>query len=295
MKKVLSIILISILLLVFASCDFQTPTSDQKEYLTDSDGNTYYIVNENHFTFDDYNVLEVVVSDSEKIILYDTKNDDRESGIGEWIIDGISYPISFMDYEREHSGGKHANIVISPDAYYGNYWQTSDTKDNPPLIAMINNDTENPGLYRWSHGTQLYNVKFEDEKTPVQYVTYTRNDLDDRYYIPQKAAKFYSADTDNISFVSEELSLSFNGKTGEGIWQLNGIDIPVIASFDKDQFILYVRYNTTDEREGNLIFEAKGTSVNNMTDREAIFTLTDFPKNCNYETITTITIKKIAE
>lgn len=281
-----------ICIFLLSGCDYLKKTSDQREYFTDANGTEYYIVNENHFTFDGYNVLEVIVSDSEKFILYDTENDDGESGVGEWIKDGVSYPIDFMDYDRKHRAGKHANIVITQHTDCGNYWNTSDRDKTPPVLAMINNNSEDPGLYRWSKGAYPYNWKFEDTKIPVQYRTYTREDLNDRFYIPEKAAQFYSLDNENISFVSDELNLWFYGKTGEGYWTLNDIDIPIIASFDQSQFILSVYYNTTDEREGMIIFSMSGTSVNDITDNHATFILSSFPKNLGYESNTTVLIKK---
>lgn len=295
MKCLQKVFICFICIFLLSGCDLHQSTSDQREYLTDSDGNTYYIINENHFTFEGYNVLEVIVSDSEKFILYDTENDDCESGIGEWIKDGISYPISFMDYDRKQLGGKHADIVISLDSYYGNYWKASDIEGMPPAIVMINNDSENPGLYRWSTGTQPYNWEFENTKVSVQYRTYTRDDLHERFYIPEKAAQFYSLEGENVSFVSDELDICFNGKTGEGFWTLNDVDIPIIASFDQSQFTFFVRYNTADERQGILIFSAMGTSVNNITDHSATFILNSFPQNCGYETNSTLSIEKNCE
>lgn len=277
---------------LLSSCDLSKEPSEQRTYFTDADGNLYYIVNENHFTFDGYNVLEVIVSDSEKFILYDIENDDAESGVGEWIKDGVSYPINFMDYDRKYLDGKHANIVITPNENYGNYWNESDCEGMPPVIAMINNDTENPGLYRWSEGAYPYNWEFEDVKIPVQYVTYTRNDLNDCSYIPEKAELFYSLNDESASFISDELHFWFDGKTGEGFWSLNDIDIPIIASFEKSQFLLSVRYNTADERQGVLIFSAIGTSVNDVADDHATFILSSFPQNCEYEPNISVLIKK---
>lgn len=282
-----------ICIFLLSGCDLLSNPSDQREYFTDSDGTTYYIINENHFTFEGYNVLEVIVSDSEKFILYDIKDDDSETGIGEWIKDGVSYPIDFIDYDYKQRGGKHANIVITIGDYSREaYWNEVPTDEIPGVIAMINNDIENPGLYRWSTGAYPYNWKFENTKVPVQYITYTRDDLYDRIYIPEKAVQFYSLDNENISFVSDELNLCFNGITGEGYWTLNDIDIPIIASFDQSQFVFSVQYNTSDERQGILIFSATGTSVNDITDHSATFILSSFPQNCEYEKNTTLLIKK---
>lgn len=301
MKKSVTLRLVSLIFAIGAlsallvGCDLFKNPSDETAYFTDENGLTYYVVNENHFTFDGYNVLEVIVSDSEKFILYDTQKDDRETGIGEWIKDGVSYPIDFIDYDRDHRGGKHANIVITPNEYYENYWQISDRQEMPPVIAMINNDTQNPGLYRWSDGAHPYNWEFEDTKVSVQYRAYTRDDLNGLFYIPQKAAQFYELESGKTSFVSDELHLSFDGKTGEGFWMLNGVEIPVIASFDQNQFGFSVRYNTGDERQGVLVFSATGTSVNDMTDYSATLVLNSFPQNCGYEKIATLSIKKVSE
>ena len=283
------IIVCIICMFLLSSCDFEK--TDKKTYYTDADGSKSYIINENHFTFDSYNILEVIVSDNEKFILYDFKSGNNESGIGEWIKDGVSYPIAFMDHDRKHPDGKHANIVIFPDDYYG-YWSKSDVEGLSPVIAQINNDTENPGLYRWSDGAHPYNWEFENTKVSVEYITYTRNDLNSQFYIPEKAARFYSLNGENISFSSDELNLWFNGKTGEGYWTLDGIDIPIIASFNVSQFSFSVRYNTTDERQGILIFSATGTSVNDIVDYQAKFILNSFPQNCGYQPNTTILIKK---
>ena len=277
---------------LLSGCDYLKMPSDQREYFTDTNGTAYYIINENYFTFDGYNVLEVIVSDSEKIILYDTENDDGESGVGEWIKDGVSYPIDFMDYDRKHPGGKHANIVITPHANCGNYWNTSNGNETLHLIAMINNNSEDPGLYHRSKGTQPYNWEFDDTKITVQYRTYTREDMNGRFYIPEKAAQFYSLDNKNVSFASDELNLWFDGKTGKGYWTLNEIDIPIIASFDQSQFILSVYYNTTDERQGMIIFSMSGTSVNDITENRATFMLDSFPQNLGYESNTMIAIEK---
>ena len=197
---------------LLSGCDFLKSPPEEREFFTDDNGTEYYIVNKNHFTFDGYNVLEVIVSDSEKFILYDTQKDDSESGIGEWIKDGVSYPIGFTDYDRDHLSGKHANIVITPNEYYENYWQISDRQGMPPVIAMINNDTQNPGLYRWSNGAYPYNWEFEDTKVPVQYRTYTRDDLNDIFYIPQKAAQFYSLESEKLHLYQMNSILALMGK-----------------------------------------------------------------------------------
>ena len=231
-----------------------------------SNGNEYYIINENHF--------------------------DYESGIGEWIKDGVSYPIAFMDYDNNHLSGKHANIIIVPNANYGIYWNTKDTDEMPPVIAMINNDTTNPGLYRWSTGAYLYNCKFETKKEAVQYLTYTNNALSDHLYIPEKVAYFYSSNKEDITFASDELNIWFDGETGEGFWTLDNIDIPIIASLDQSQFILSVHYNTADEKQGMLIFSMSGTSVNDITENRATFMLNSFPQNLGYESNTMIVIEK---
>ena len=280
-------------ILLLTGCNFLSNTNTPDK--TNPEENEYYIVNQNYLSFSDYNVLEVIVSDSEKFILFDTRDDDSESGIGEWIKDGVSYPISFIDHDRNHRNGKHPNIVICPFLYHNDYWDDSIVSDMPPVIAMINNDQNNPGLYRWSEGAYPYNWTFEEEKIPVQYVTYTREDLHGDNYIPEKAAKFYSLKDSNTLFTLDELNLCFNGATGEGTWTLNESTIPIIAKFNQDYFSFYVYYNTDDERDGVLIFSGEGISVNDITDEQAVFTLSNYPKHCNFETLSSITIKKTNE
>ena len=73
---------------------------------------------------------------------------------------------------------------------------------------------------------------------------------------------------------------------------MNEIDIPIIASFDQSQFILSVYYNTTDERQGMIIFSMSGTSVNDITENRATFMLDSFPQNLGYESNTMIAIEK---
>lgn len=302
MKRIIAFLCVICITLTFAGCDSLEQTSASRVYYTDEHGEEYYNINDNYFTFEGYNVLEVIVNDSEKFILYDYEKDQGETGYGEWIKDGVSYPIDFIDSTCNYPGGRHGNIVISKEegvSYSSgeyrrkyDFWEDDIHDKTPPVFAMINNDQENPGLYRWSDGAYPYNWEFEKTKVSVQYKTYTREDLHDRVYIPEKLAQFYSSNTDNTSFSLNGLDLSFNGKTGEGVWKLNGVDIPIIASFNQDEFTLSVRYNTKDEREGLEIFLAEGTSVNDIKDNCATFILKSFPKNCGYENKTTQIIQK---
>jgi len=296
LKSVFLWIVITALVTVLSGCWFEEQPLEIEESYTDSEGNVHYIANENHFKFDMYNILEVVVSETERFILYnyDYTEENSLSGTGEWIKDGVSIPIYFDDGSHSTLYG-HDDIVIQYDIssiYYKDNMIPEDEFENKHWhIAKIHNDTEKPGL-SWctsANSYYPYNDKYGDE-IDVEYKVYTRDDLSDGKYIPERAKSFYSAnDKHNVSFVSNEIGLKFDAKTGKGTWALNDKSYTIIASFNQEDFTFSVRYDTKDQMNGYEIFSGKGKSID---ENVVVYDLTFLPDNCYDDTLTTIEIKK---
>ena len=117
MKKLLSIIIVFGLTLCFTGCPLFIEKPEPEETYTGDDGIVYKIVNKNHFKFDTYNTVEVIVSDEESFILYDVENDDGEHGTGEWIRGNTSIPIYFEEYSYGDATYKHTDILICYDIH----------------------------------------------------------------------------------------------------------------------------------------------------------------------------------
>ena len=131
------ILLLFLLSVVLNSCSIFENLKTTQETYTDPYGKVYYVVNKNYFKFDFYNVLEVIISDTEKFILYDNVDDQKESGIGEWHKNGVVLPVCFDNYART-SDTVHDDIIVMYHESAMAYIDTNALPEMTPFIAKIN-------------------------------------------------------------------------------------------------------------------------------------------------------------
>lgn len=271
------------LIFSFTGCTFFIEKPEPEEIYTDENGNVCYVVNKNHFKFDTYNTVEVVISDEERFILYDIEDDDAENGFGEWIKGNFSIPIYFSEYSYGDTSYKHTDIVIFSDQYDVYYAGGAD--DYPHIIAKIHNDVGDPRLYWCTTSNNYFPYRDEyGEEVSVEYKMYEGN-FGESSYVPERARDFYRSIG---TYSCAELELEFDS-TGNGMWTLNDTTYPVIVSFNEELFSFSVRYNTTDERDGYLIFSGEGTEI---SVNEASYNITFKPNNTYDDTLTHLTIVK---
>lgn len=275
----------------------------EKEYdevWTDSDGNVYYIINDNHIDFSKNNVLEIVVSESERFILYDYDYDapdpghKSERGVGEWIIDGTSIPIHFQNDNYGYNSYLHGDILIAYDDYNGE--DKRPTPSNSIFIAKIKNDPTHPEL-RWCiGGSYVYSPKFSDQITTVKYRTYTRTEGVKEsplnpVYVPLAQSPFYSVPDDMKALYKFELAedfFEFDATTGRGIWNRNGTSYPVVLQIDKEAFTFSVIRKTTEDTNGQLILSGEGICLN---ESNATYNIKSFSNDID-NSIPTLTVHK---
>lgn len=190
LKTVCLFIIIIISIINFSSCLFDGESHKYEEMYTDSNGDTYYIINKNHFEFDTYNALEVILSDTERFILYKQSKSDSLYGRGEWIKNDVSIPIYFSEDTYGYGYYKHGDFVIIYDVlspyYEENMLPQIIASKTSNFIAKINNNPEKPGLC-WcisANDRAPYRDKYGEEIV-VQYKTYTINDFKEDEYIPE--------------------------------------------------------------------------------------------------------------
>lgn len=262
---------ICLLCIFFTGCSLFEGKKYDESY-TDSDGNTYYIVNKNYIDFSVNNVLEVVVSESERFILYGydfettTPEQQMECGYGEWIINGKSIPIYFSNDNYGSSLYLHGDILISYYNYDGEDMRL--TQSDSIYIAKIKNNPKQPEL-RWCiDGEYVYAPKFSEDIVTVKYRTYTRTEgmkdipSNPSVYVPISESPFYSIPEDTSALYKFELyeeKFVFDGRTNNGTWTKNGIENPVILSINEESFSFTVCYNTDDEKNGQVIISGYGT------------------------------------
>ena len=261
-NRIRIILLLLLLSVALNSCSIFENLKTTQETYTDPYGKVYYVVNKNYFKFDFYNVLEVIISDTEKFILYDNVDDQKESGIGEWHKNGVVLPVCFDNYART-SDTVHDDIIVMYHESAMAYIDTNALPEMTPFIAKINNDTKKPGINWWISGNYTYNASFGEIK-PVEYNMYNRNKEDQWSYIPSQAYDFYNVG-DETFFSCQEGNFKWNAMTGKGDWSVNDIDIPIRAWFDVDSFLMCVVYDTGDNRDGQYIFVGRGQSIDEKT------------------------------
>ena len=236
---------------------------------TDRDGNTYYIINPNHFDFSHQNVLEVVLSDTEWFVLYGQKDKNNESGYGEWFVDGESIPIYFRT-DQDFATYLHDDILIGyiDSAYLDDGKDKRPEKSDSRYIAKISNDSEDPWL-RWCiDGDYIYSPKFAEEYISVKYRRYRREECGDvewlskSDYVPLSQSPYYAIPDDMTAvYASADGSFAFDARTEEGTWTVGETVVPVIGSFDMGRFTFSLSYNTGDERQGQVLLTAEGTKL----------------------------------
>lgn len=286
-KKLLICLLAVCFALGLWGCDLSNLVYESTITSTDADGNEYVILNPNHFRFDTYNVLEVVVSDTERFLLHDEDPaDNAEMGPGLWIKDGVTYSVWF--YSAGEYGKKfHGDLIISAYGCYDAY-----TQSYAPLsgvyIAAVKNDPEKPGLQWWESGDFSYNVSFSKEVTPVAYHTLTVDDAARRYRLSEGAYAFFTV-TEGVqtTYTCPEAGLRWDGATGLGTWEDGGKIYPVRVEFDEKEFSIAVTSATGDEFEGKRIYSGKGQTI---SERDATFSVEEAPHV--FSTVQTLTVQR---
>ena len=248
---------------------------------TDRDGNTYYIINPNHFDFSHQNVLEVVLSDTEWFVLYGQKDKNNESGYGEWFVDGESIPIYFRT-DQDFATYLHDDILIGyiDSAYLADGKDKRPEKSDSSYIAKISNDSEDPWL-RWCiDGDYIYSPKFAEEYISVKYRRYRREECGDvewlskSDYVPLSQSPYYAIPDDmTVRYREKTLDFYFDGRTGEGIWTVGETQYPVLCTFDIGRFTFTMCYNTEDEKKGQMILTAEGTRLGEVN---TAYRITDY-------------------
>ncbi len=252
-----------LLLVIFSGCRLpEQPERKPIETFTDSSGNSYRILNENYFRFDSYNVLELIISDTEKFVFYDNEKDDKERGFGEWHKDGAVFPIEFFDYSSTTTW-LHGDILVWFNKGALAYLPPDVQIEKTPFIAKIDNDSENPTVSWWKSGDYLYNASF-DEKIPVECVMRTRSEEERWSFIPDQAYDFYNVeDGQKVTYSCPEGNFQWDAATGEGIWTVNDIEVPIRVYYDIQSFQLFV-YEKTDNKYSyvwDMIFSFTGHTI----------------------------------
>lgn len=261
MRRIFALILFCCVF-VFSGCDneyWKIIHADSS--FTDESGNTYYIVNENYFKFDTYNVLEVIINDNEKFILYDTEDDGTEMGYGEWLRNGKSIPIFFSSDTITFYVGNtylHGDIYIYFDS--ANPYFFDEETDLQYYIAKLSNDESNPKLYWWEYGHYPYNVTFIDESVQVSLNKLTIDNLPHDFYLNSIQRQFWTWGEDSI-FYFENMDLCFSSMAGTGVWKNGPDEYPVKVDIDVKNFKIYVFFDTADKNNGKLFFVAEGVSL----------------------------------
>ena len=229
---------------------------------------------DNYLTFNGYNMLEVIISTDESFVLFDPINDEKVQGVGEWIKGETAIPISFASDTDMLGSNEYDAIIIYYNTEGCNYLHADKCPVVTPFIAKITSDYDNPELRWWISGNYHYNDTY-GEAISVQYVTGIRSEYDKWLYIPEAAYRFYSAlESEQVSYTCEQGNFVFDCTSGLGEWTVNNTIIPIIVAFDKENFMLSVCYNTLDQRQGKVIFEGIGQSIDEF---EAIYTITLSP------------------
>lgn len=260
-------ILVTMLLLsvIFSGCRLpEQPERKPVETFTDSSGNKY--ANENYFRFDSYDTVELIISATEKFVLYDNTKDDYESGVGEWHKNGIVLPIEFHDFSPITSWS-HGDIYIWYNESALAYLPLDVQFETTPFIAKIDNDSENPMVSWWKSGNFVYNASFH-EKASVECVKRTRGEDERWLYISNEAYDFYNVeDGQKVTYSCPEGNFQWDGTTGEGVWTVNDIIIPVRVSFNIRSFQFFV-FEKTDRNylhARDMLFSFKGQSIDSTT------------------------------
>lgn len=286
-------------LLALCGCNFSNIVYENSITSTDVDGNEYVILNPNHFRFDTYNVLEVVVSETEKFLICDQDpNDGKEVGCGVWIKDDVIIRIWVGQDDgptRPNSVGLHGDFIIGIDdsspysEYYTEMANAYVEERGSNYVASIKNNPDNPGLQWWVDGDFAYNYRFSEEITPVEYKTYTIEDAYREFTLPEPVYRFYTVEKEEaVTYTCQEAGFQWDGATGKGTWISDGKTISISVKLDEEQFALEVTCDTEDEFAGKLLYSAKGTSINETT---AIYSVETTPNAL--DPIKTLTIQKI--
>ena len=291
--KVAFVMTVVFSLFALCGCNFSNIVYENSITSTDDAGKEYVILNPNHFRFDAYNVLEVIVGDTEKFLICDQDpNDGREGGPGLWYRNGmVAYIWAWDDNDI---GKVHGNLFVEiryPRPYTEyyvdvaslNFEPTKNHKDYPSgvdYVACITNDPDNPGLQWWVDGVFDYNCRFSEEITPVEYKTYTIEDAYRKFTLPEPVYRFYTAEKEaSVTYSCEEAGFQWDAATGKGTWVSDGKTVPISVKLDEEQFALEVTCDTEDEFAGTLLYSAKGTSINETT---AIYSVETTPNAVNW-------------
>ena len=280
LRRILAAVLVALSLLALCGCDETNIKYENSIKATKDNGEEYMLLNPNYFRFDTYNVLEVIVSEDERFVFFDTTpNDDRESGPGLWLRNGVVAQVwVFNDGGEWRPDGLHGDLIVqlSPPWHYTEHYVDPDLLDfaptknhadyGTPYIACIKNDSEHPGLQWYVDGTNSFNVRFSEEITPVEYKTHTLEDAYRKLTLPRPVYQFYTIEKETTATYScEEAGFQWDGATGKGTWEYDGKTIPISVTMDERYFTLEVTCDTEDEFAGTLLYSAKGKSINETT------------------------------
>ena len=279
LKRILAVVLVSLSLLALCGCDESNIKYENSIKATKDNGDVYFILNPNHFQFDTYNVLEVVVSDTEKFLICDQDpNDDREGGPGLWYRNGV---VAYIWAWDDNDVGKvHGNLFVelrylrqyteyNVDVASLNFESAKNHKDYPSgvdYVACITSNPNDPGLQWWVDGVFDYNRRFSEEITPVEYKTYTIEDAYRKFTLPEPVYRFYTIEKEaTVTYTCQEAGFQWDGATGKGTWEYDGKTIPISVTMDERYFTLEVTCDTEDEFAGTLLYSAEGKSINETT------------------------------
>ena len=273
--------IVVLLVALLTACEIRQPPEVDGSYV-DKNGETYFIVHENHIDFAKNNVLEVRLSDNEWFVLYDSSygapdpRHEQERGYGEWFVNGERIPVLYYNEEYgdlayEHY--LHDDILIRYDGYSG-----EDKRPFPSgsiFIAKIINNPDTPGLKWCIDGNYVYSPKFSEEVTEVVYRQYKRTDiLEYAPYISLLDSPYYHIPDDlTVRYREKNLDFYFDGRTGEGIWTVGETQYPVLCTFDIGRFTFTMCYNTEDEKKGQVILTAEGTRLGEVN---SAYRITDY-------------------
>lgn len=232
---------------------------------------------DNIFTFEENNTLEIVVSENEKFILYFPEEQKARVlatqeiwhyGYGEWIRDGVAIPV-FVS-EEPQSLRNDAEIVNRTKYDYRAFciWYAYENaehfecekfvpkaaRDKTCYIAMLVNDVSNPVIRRWKQGARVCDHMWGKE-TPVECTTYFRLENDKWDYVDDNWWSFiHCNEGEEYIYSCEKGGFYFDAKTGCGEWKVNEIIVPIEVRFDNRRFLM----NIYDKSNGKLILFASG-------------------------------------
>lgn len=258
--RIIAVIMCFVLMVsCFSGCIFRLFGADEEEVVT--------------FDFEGYNSLEVVVSDSEKFILFFTeegieylKNNQEDhsySGYGEWIKDGVARPVYIAEDDADNAFFDYTDgIRIDYDKEKDFYADSYITENYSNTIAIIVNNAKEPTLRWYSDGGYNSMPYTWGDTVPVTVSTVNR-DLNEKWsYISEAWTEFASVDREKgTRFVCNEQNFFYDAGLCEGEWNVNGTKIPIRIEFKEDRPCMEIYDTRYDTRGDRLILTAEGYEI----------------------------------